>query len=268
MKYTELQVTTNFSFLRGASHPEEMVEQAAAFGYDAIAITDHNTFAGIVRAHTAARKFGVRVIPGCQLDLLDGPSLIALPTNIEAYARISALLTLGNLRTEKGSCILYKTDVFEHAEGTMFILIPPTSLNEVFDFDSAFKDAATDYRIALGDKLSIAATRTYGGNDAKMLARVYQLATELKIPMVATNDVHYHHFLRRELQDVVTCVREKCTIHTAGFKLHPNAERFLKPNEEMLRLFRQYPDAIRNAQSIAESCRFSLDELKYKYPGK
>jgi error-prone DNA polymerase len=266
MKYTELQVTTNFSFLRGASHPEEVVEQAAAFGYDAIAITDHNTFAGIVRAHTAARKFGVRVIPGCQLDLLDGPSLIALPTNIEAYARISALLTLGNLRTEKGSCILYKTDVFQHAEGTRFILIPPTSLNEVFDFDNSFKNAATDYRIALGDKLSIAATRTYGGNDAKMLARIYQLATEIKIPMVATNDVHYHHFLRRELQDVVTCVREKCTIHTAGFKLHPNAERFLKPNEEMLRLFRQYPDAIRNAQSIAEACRFSLDELKYKYP--
>jgi error-prone DNA polymerase len=266
MKYTELQVTTNFSFLRGASHPEEMVEQAAAFGYDAIAITDHNTFAGIVRAHTAARKSGVRVIPGCQLDLLDGPSLIALPTNIEAYARISALLTLGNLRTEKGSCILYKADVFQHAEGTRFILIPPTSLNEVFDFETSFKDAANDYRIALGDKLSIAATRTYGGNDAKMLARIYQLATELKIPMVATNDVHYHHFLRRELQDVVTCVREKCTIHTAGFNLYPNAERFLKPNEEMLRLFRQYPDAIRNAQSIAESCRFSLDELKYKYP--
>lgn len=266
MKYTELQVTTNFSFLRGASHPEEMVEQAAAFGYDAIAITDHNTFAGIVRAHTAARKSGVRVIPGCLLDLQDAPSLIALPTNIEAYARISALLTLGNLRTEKGSCILYKADVFQHAEGTRFILIPPTSLNEVFDFDSSFKDAATDYRIALGDKLSIAATRTYGGNDAKMLARIYQLATEIKIPMVATNDVHYHHFLRRELQDVVTCVREKCTIHTAGFNLYPNAERFLKPNEEMLRLFRQYPDAIRNAQSIAEACRFSLDELKYKYP--
>lgn len=266
MKYTELQVTTNFSFLRGASHPEEMVEQAAAFGYDAIAITDHNTFAGIVRAHTAARKSGVRVIPGCQLDLLDAPSLIALPTNIEAYARISALLTLGNLRTEKGSCILYKADVFQHAEGTRFILIPPTSLNEVFDFETSFKDAANDYRIALGDKLSIAATRTYGGNDAKMLARIYQLATELKIPMVATNDIHYHHFLRRELQDVVTCVREKCTIHTAGFNLYPNAERFLKPNEEMLRLFRQYPDAIRNAQSIAESCRFSLDELKYKYP--
>ncbi len=266
MKYTELQVTTNFSFLRGASHPEEMVDQAAAFGYEAIAITDRNTFAGIVRAHAAAKKIGIRIIPGCRLDLLDGPSLVALPTNIKAYARISALLTLGNLRAEKGKCFLYKADVFQHAEGSKFILIAPTSLNEVFDLDTSFKDSAKEYRKALGEHLSIAATRIYQGNDSKLLARIFQLATELKMPLVATNDVHYHHFVRRELQDVLTCVREKCNIHNAGFKLHPNAERYLKPNEEMHRLFRQYPDAIRNAQAIAEACKFSLDELKYKYP--
>src|SRR5688500_9546622 len=114
-RYSELQVTSNFSFLRGASHPEEIVQQAADLGYAAIAITDRNTLAGIVRGHAAAKKAGIRYIPGCRLDLQDGPSLIALPTNIHAYARLSALLSLGNLRTEKGKCHLYKSDVYAHA---------------------------------------------------------------------------------------------------------------------------------------------------------
>src|SRR5215204_1544021 len=107
MSYTELQVTTNFSFLRGASHPEELVEQAATFGYTAIAITDRNTFAGIVRGHVAAKKLGIRIIPACRLDLIDGPSLLAFPTDVNAYAQLSGLLTVGNLRTEKGQCHLY-----------------------------------------------------------------------------------------------------------------------------------------------------------------
>ncbi len=111
--YTELQVTTNFTFLRGASHPEELVEQAAALGYAAIAITDRNTLAGIVRAHAAAKKIGIRIIVGCRLDLLDGPSLLAYPTNKNAYSRLSNLLTVGNLRAEKGECHLYKADVYQ-----------------------------------------------------------------------------------------------------------------------------------------------------------
>ncbi len=266
LHYTELQVTSNFSFLRGASHPEELVEHAAALGYDAIAITDRNTFAGIVRAHVAAKKAGIKFIPGCRLDLLDGPSLLALPTNIHAYANISALLTLGNLRTEKGKCDLFKVDVFAHAEGSKFIVLPPAALTTSFEFDKAFVQSLTEYKNNLGDKLFIAASRSYSGEDSKLLSRIHQLASRLNIPMVATNDVHYHDFNRRELQDIVTCVREKCTIHTAGFRLHPNAERYLKPKDEMHRLFRQYPDAIRQAQHIADACKFSLDQLKYQYP--
>ena len=266
MKYTELQVTSNFSFLRGASHPEEMVDQAVALGYDAIAITDRNTFAGIVRAHAAAKKAGIRLIPACRLDLMDGPSLLAFPTDIKAYAKISALLTLGNLRAEKGSCHLYKADVYTHSVGSKFIVIPPATLNEKFDFEDDFKNQVREFRESLGDQLSIAVSRAYNGDDSKMLARIHQLAVRFRITMVATNDVHYHNLTRRELQDIITCVREKCTIHNAGFKLHPNAERYLKPNEEMLRLFRQYPDAIREAQKIAEACKFSLDQLKYQYP--
>lgn len=266
MSYTELQVTTNFTFLRGASHPEEFVQQASEYGYAAIAITDRNTFAGIVRAHAAAKRLNMRIITACRLDLQDGPSLLAYPTDIHAYSRLSNLLTTGNLRTEKGKCDLYKDDVYQFAEGSKFIVVPPNSLNDDFDFDPSFKIALKEYRSALGEHLYIAASRYYNGDDAKQLHRIAQLARQFKTPMVATNDVHYHHPQRRELQDIVTCVREKCTIHNAGFRLHPNAERYLKPAEEMKRLFRQYPDAIEQAQAIADACNFSLNQLKYQYP--
>ena len=254
MSYTELQVTTNFSFLRGASHPQEMVEQANAYGQSAIAITDRNTFAGIVRAHAAAKKLNMRIIPAARLDLLDGPSLLAYPTDKDAYGRLSALLTLGNLRAEKGDCHLNKEDVYQHAKGLKFIVVPPDRLNTLFDFEPAFHQALREYREAFGADCYLAAVRHYRGDDAKQLFRLAQLSASLHTPLVATNDVHYHHPFRRELQDVLTCVREKCTIHNAGFRLHANAERYMKDTDEMIRLFRQYPDAIRRTQEIAEAC--------------
>jgi len=267
MDYTELQVTSNFSFLRGASHPEELVERAAAFGYKAIAITDRNSLAGIVRAHATARQLNdFRLIPACRLDLLDGPSLLAYPTDQDAYSRLSALLTIGNLRAEKGECHLYREDVYQHAKGMKFIVVPPSSLNAEFDFEPIFKNDLATYREALGRECYLAAIRYYNGDDAKQLYRLSQLADRLDMPLVATNDVHYHEPNRRELQDILTCVREKCTIYNAGFRLHQNAERYLKPNDEMLRLFKQYPDAISRTQEIAEACQFSLSMLKYVYP--
>ena len=266
MSYTELQVTSNFSFLRGASHPDELVDQAVAYGYQKIAITDRNTLAGIVRAHVAAKAKGICVIPGCRLDLLDGPSLLAYPTDKDAYSRLSALLTIGNLRAEKGQCHLYRADLYAHNRGIIFIVVPPAELNLLFDFEDDFKDALAAYRENMGSNLYLAATRTYQGDDQKRLFRLSQLAERLDVPMVATNDVHYHEAARRELQDVLTCVREKCTIHNAGFKLHSNAERYLKPIDEMMRLFRPYPDAIMRTQEIADACRFSLDSLEYIYP--
>lgn len=266
MSYTELQITSNFSFLRGASHPEEMVEQAIAYGYTSIAVTDRNTLAGIVRAYAAAKSKNIRVIVGCRLDLMDGHSLLAYPTDKAAYEQLCTLLTKGNLRTEKGKCDLKKADVFEHAKGLKFVLLPPVSLNEHFDYDMAFKKELCTYYEALGSNLYIAATRSYQGDDFKKLFRLAQLAKQYHIPLVATNDVHYHHPSRRELQDIVTCVREKCTIYNAGYKLHANAERYLKPMDEMERLFRQYPDAIMRTQEIAEACSFSLGSLQYVYP--
>lgn len=266
MAYVELQVTSNFSFLRGASHAEELMEQAAGLGYQAMAVTDRNTFAGLVRAHMAAKKHGVRLIPACRLDLLDGPGLLAYPTDREAYGRLSRLLTVGNRRAEKGQCHLNKADVYEYSKGMELIAVPPDKLTAAFEPEPDYVKDITEYREALGSHLCLGAVRTYTGDDAKKLFRIHQLCQRLDIPMVALNDVHYHIPGRRELQDVLTCIREKCTIQTAGFRLHPNAERYLKPPDEMERLFRQYPDAIRNAEAIAEACSFSLDELEYVYP--
>lgn len=266
MNYTELQVTTNFSFLRGASHPEELVEYAAKIGYKEIAITDRNSFAGIVRAHVAAKKNGMRIIPACRLDLLDGPSLLAYPTDRNAYSLLCNLLSQGNLRAEKGECHLYKADVYQYSKGIKYIVIPPYELNEVFDFSSFFKEALKEYRKHLGEHLYVAASRRYQGDDQKYLYRLAQLSSQLQVPIIATNDVHYHEPARRQLQDVVTCIREKCTIYTAGYRLHPNAERYLKPAREIGRLFTQYPDAIRRTQEISAACQFSLDTLQYEYP--
>lgn len=266
MGYVELQVTTNFSFLRGASHPEEMVQYAAQIGYDALAVTDQNTLAGVVRAHVAAKEHHIRLIVGCRLELKDGAGLLAYPTDKQAYGRLSALLTLGNSRTEKGKCLLFKEDVFQHRQGMKFIVLPPTSLNNAFEFDPSFKPMLQQYRDVLGDQLYMAATRLYRGDDAKQLFRLQELSIQTGIPLVVTNDVHYHQPARRELQDIIACVREKCTIHTAGFKLYPNAERYLKPATEIERLFRQYPEAVNRSLEIADACRFSLDHLKYEYP--
>lgn len=266
MSYTELQITSNFSFLRGGSHPHELIERAMELGYKEMAITDHNTLAGVVRAHVAAKKASIRLIVGCRLELLDGPPLLAYPTDKSAYARLSGLLSIGNLRTEKGRCHLYKADVYHYAEGMRFIALPPLLLNEAFDFDESYKISLREYSNNLGSALYLGTSRSYQANDNKRMYRLRQLSESLSIKLVATNDVHYHEPGRRQLQDVLTCIREKCTIHTAGFHLYQNAERYLKPADEMQRLFKQYPQALEAAREIADSCRFSLDSLEYIYP--
>ncbi|ULT42537.1 PHP domain-containing protein [Niabella defluvii] len=167
LSYTDLHVTSNFSFLRGASHPEELVQEAAALGHACIAITDHNTLAGVVRAHVEAKKTGIRLIIGCHLVLQDGPDLLAYPTDKEAYARLSTMLSEGNLRTEKGQCLLYKKDVYQYKKGMKFIVIPPYQLNDQFDFDTGFKNDLWEYSQHLGSNLYLAMTRSYQAYDDK-----------------------------------------------------------------------------------------------------
>jgi error-prone DNA polymerase len=266
MEYTELQITSNFTFLRGGSHPEELVEQALALGYTEIAITDFNTLAGVVRAYTATKGKDIRIIPGCRLELRDGHSLLTYPKTKEGYANLSGLLSEGNLRAEKGKCFLYKKDVYAFAKDLLFVMVPPMSLNAAFEIEELFIKSLAEYKKQLGDYFYLGVTRSYHANDTKKLFRLAELSRLYKVPLVAMNDVHYHAPARRELQDVLTCIREKCTITNAGFKLYQNAERYLKTAEEMNRLFAQYPEAITNTKKIADACRFSLGELKYTYP--
>ncbi|MFN0292388.1 error-prone DNA polymerase [Pedobacter helvus] len=266
MTYVELQATSNFSFLRGASHPEELVAKAVELGYPKIAITDRNSLAGIVRAHVATRKHNIKLMPACRLDLLNGPSLLAYPINKNGYSNLSALLSLGNSRAEKGQCSLHQSDVWKYKTDILFIVIAPISLNANFDFEADFNTHLQEYKKELDNHIYLAINRTYTGLDQKRMFRLAQLSQKFEIPLAATNDVHYHEPARRQLQDILTCVREKCTIHTAGYKLHENAERHLKSVEEMHRLLRPYPQAIENTIEIANRCQFSLDELKYVYP--
>ncbi|HSK39005.1 MAG TPA: error-prone DNA polymerase, partial [Arenibaculum sp.] len=264
--YAELQVTTNFSFLRGASHAEELALTAAALGHRAIAVTDRNTLAGVVRAHLAARGAGIRLVVGCRIDLQDGPSLLAWPTDRAAYGRLSQLLTLGNRRAAaKGRCLLYRRDLYDHADGMLFAALPPDRLADLSS-GTGYVPGLVEYRDRFGRRLHLAAVHRYRGDDARRITRLADLARELRVPLLATNDVHYHAPERRVLQDVMTCIREHCTIHEAGYRLDANAERHLKAPDEMARLFRHYPQAVARTVEIAEACTFSLDELRYEYP--
>jgi error-prone DNA polymerase len=258
--YAELQVTSNFSFLSGASHPAELVRSAAALGHRAIAITDRNTLAGVVRAHLAARECGIKLAVGARLDLVDGPSLIALPTDRAAYGRLSQLLTLGRRRVEKGDCRLAKADVLAHGAGQIFLMVPPDRIDDGFAAElKAFGDT-------FPGAVYLVAHHLYRGDDAERIDALAALALRCATPLVASNDVHYHEPERRLLQDVLTAVREGCTVAEAGHRLDANAERHLKPAAEMARLFRRHPDALARTVEIAGRCAFSLDSLRYEYP--
>jgi error-prone DNA polymerase len=258
--YAELQVTSNFSFLRSASHPEELVERAAELGHRAIALTDRNTLAGVVRAHAAAKRKGLRLVVGARLDLADGPSLLAFPVDRAAYGRLARLLTLGRRRAPKGECHLAFADALAHADGQILVALPPA------EPDAAFRRHLATLKAALRDRLYLAAHHLYRGDDGGRIARLAALAGALGIPLVATNDVHIHTPARRALLDVLTCVREHCTIDEAGYRLFANAERHLKSAAEMTRLFKSHPEAVARSLEIVERTRFSLDELSYEYP--
>jgi error-prone DNA polymerase len=261
--YAELQVTTNFSFLRGASHPHELVAQAVALGHSAIAIADRNSVAGLVRAHLAAAELGLRLVPGARLDFRDGsPSVLCFPADRAAYGRLSRLLSEGKRRAPKGECFLDYADLLAFGEGQIVLAVPPGQPDDAFA--TALARLAADFP----GRTYLAASHLYRGDDARRLARLAAMAERTSAPMVATNDILYHAPERRRLQDVMTCIREGCTIDQAGLKLEPNGERHLKPPAEMARLFRDYPDALAHTREIAERCRFSLKELTaaYEYP--
>ncbi len=258
--YVELQVTSNFTFLTGASHPEELAAQAAALGHPAIAVTDRNSLAGIVRAHSGCKRAGIRLVVGARLDFTDGPSLLCFPSDRAAYGRLTRLLTLGRRRAPKGECHIARADLFDHGTGQLVVALPPTRPN------AAFRRQLTELKDVFGDGCFLAAQNLLRGDDARRLETLAALAAAAGVPLVASNDVHYHDPARRPLQDVLICIREGCTIATAGYRLFANAERHLKPAHEMAALFRGHPDALARTAEIAARAAFSLDELRYEYP--
>ncbi len=266
--FVELQVTSNYTFLTGASHPDELMQEAAALGYSALALTDCNTLGGIVRAHVAAQQAGIRLIVGCRLHLLadDRPlSILIYPTDLAAYSRLCRLLTLGKRRAPKGECHLTLHDLLDFNEGLLAVAIPPSAPHLI---DDRFIEILQGLRsIFDADRLSLAAQRCYRQDDHARLQQLRTLASHLRIPLAATNDVLYHTPCRKPLQDVLTCIRHGCSIEQAGFRIDPNAERCLKAPQEMARLFARCPEALARTLQIADrTAAFSLDQIRYQYP--
>ncbi|MFU0505833.1 error-prone DNA polymerase [Pseudaminobacter sp. NGMCC 1.201702] len=258
-RYAELQATSHFSFLRGASSCEELFTQAAGLGIEALAIVDRNSLAGIVRAHEAAKVTGVRLIVGCRLDLTDGTSLLVYPTDRPAYARLCRLLSLGKKRAGKAKCHLEWEDVVPRGEGLIAVLIPDEA-------DDLCAMRLRRLRDAFGDRAYLAMTLRRRPNDQLRLHRLSHLASAIDVAAVVTNDVLFHAPDRRLMQDVVTSVRRGVTIDKLGFRRERHADRYLKSSVEMARLFSRYPEAVARTLEIADRCRFNLDELAYQYP--
>jgi error-prone DNA polymerase len=300
-RFAELATTTNFSFLRGASHPEELVAQAAALGLTGIGVADRNTLAGVVRAHVYARENraaigALRVVAGARLSFRDGaPDMLAYPKDRAAYGRLCRLLTKGNLRAPKGECHLGFEDLLEHGEGLQVVSLPFSPCGRRWpegpDEGSAPSGAAATalpsptphprplsrkgrgegallarLRQAFPGRLWIGASLTYGENMRGGLAQRAALARHVGAPLIATNDVLMHVPERRALADVLACIREKTTLEAAGQLTQANAERHLKSPDEMTRLFAEAPQAVEETARFLDGLSFSLDELAHDYP--
>jgi error-prone DNA polymerase len=292
--YAEVAVTTNYSFLRGASHPQELVERAAVLGHPAIGIADRNTLAGVVRAYAALQELKgpkPRLLIGARLVFRDGtPDILAYPQDRAAYGRLCRLLSAGKLRAPKGECYLVFEDLLKWQEGLLLIVLPPYALRQQVEEEKATKawnekhsdweevpetlvpkpeDVIAALKIlkdAAPDRVWLALSMHHLGDDRRRLRRWKLVAEEIGAPLIATNDVHYHVPERRMLQDVITCIRKHVTLDMAGQLLHINAERHLKSAGEMQRLFVDAPEAVTQTLRFAERISFTLDQIKYNYP--
>jgi len=277
--YAELAVTSNFSFLRGASGPEELVMQAKALGLSGLGIADRNSVAGVVRAHVADREWKAKeieegrqpvpfqVVVGARLVFDDGttPDILAYPQDRAAWGRLTRLLSLGKLRAEKGDCLLGLPDLIQFIDGLNLIVMPPARIEAraLGLLLNRLKEAASRGSVWLG------AGMLYRGDDARRLAKLAEIAKDVFVPLIAVNDVLYHAHERRALQDVVTCIREHVAVDSAGRLLEANAERHLKSPEEIARLFRKYPNAVAQTSCFLDQCHFSLEELRgTEYPAE
>ncbi len=278
MAYAELCTLSNFTFLTGASHPEELVARASELGLSAIAITDCNSFAGIVRAHAAAKKYAIGFRVGVRLLLVDGPDILAYPQTREGYGRVCRLLTLGKMRAPKGLCYLWLDDVRRGLRECSLVLLSEPCVAD-FSFAASLgenpyacarrydlHEAALFLKKTFGSNLLLGMAPRYDGNDRRRFASCASLAKRFDLSLVALGDAVMHCAERRPIADLLSCVRLRTTIDQLGYSALMNAERRLKPEFDLRRLFSEYPDALENTLLIAERCAFSLDELVYEYP--
>ncbi len=263
MSFAELCVTTNFSFLRSGSHPEEMVAQAAAFGLAGIGIADRNTLAGVVRAHVKAKEQKLRMIVGARLVFRDGtPDLVVYPKDRAAYANLTRLLTIGNRRAPKGECWLDFADYLVHANGLQTIVIPQFDLG---DTPCLLGNYIEQIKRAAGEAW-LAAPFQFNGEDHRRIRQLRALAQQTGARLLATTEPLLHHAERKPLLDVVTCIREKKKLSDAANLLAKNAERQLKPPAEITRIYRTAPEAVAESLRFLDGVNFSMDQLRYEYP--
>jgi error-prone DNA polymerase len=270
--FAELDCRSHYSFLEGASYPVELVKEARRLGIAALGVADRNSLAGIVRAWSAGREEGLKVLTGCRLQFTDGAELIVYPRDRAAYGRLCRLLSIGKAqigaetetvageRIPKGECRLTFDQAVHLGEGLIGLVPAPAVI------DDAFAGRLKAWRRAWPQRLHLLAAPLHRGDDRARLAALAALARDASTPLLASNAVLYHQSERRRLQDVLTCVRHGVTIDEAGLRLAANAERFLKPAAEMARLFRGHEEALARTLEVADACAFTLDDLKYRYP--
>jgi error-prone DNA polymerase len=276
--YAELHAKTNFSFLEGASHADELVCRAAELGYVALAVTDRNSLAGVVRAHGAAKDAGLKLIIGAEITPDDAPPAVLWATDRASYGRLSRLITQGRRRAEKGACRLRFDDIAQYAEGLLAgvdckmqianckLQIDQSTFCSPLSTLHSPLSTLHSYRDLFADRCYLLAELHRGPDDRRWLQQLGELSRQTRIPLVAAGDVHYHAPERAALHDVLTAIRHGCTVAAATEHLFPNAERHLKSPAEMIALFAEAPDALCRTLEIVDRCTFSLDELRYEYP--
>ncbi len=258
LAYAELHCRSNFSFLEGASHPDELVTRAAALGLSALAITDRNSLAGVVRAHVAAKESKLKLLIGAEITPLDAPPIVLWSMHRAGYANLCRLITRGRRNAPKGECRLTSADVAEHAAGLLAGVL-------VVDASRVHADAGRVGHL-FGDRAYAIAELHRGPEDRQRLQDAMRLARDAGLPLIAANYVHCHVRERQPLQEVLTAIRHGCTVAELGERRFSNAERHLKSASEMASIFSEYPDAIARTIEVANRCDFSLDELRYEYP--
>jgi error-prone DNA polymerase len=253
--YAELHCVSNFTFLRGASHPGELIDQACNLGYSALALTDECSMAGVVRAHEAAKEHNFKLIVGSEFRTTDDFQVVLLAPSQRAYAQICTLITLARRDAPKGEYQLTRSQLEDGLGECLALWVPGV--------DPTTSQAAWLKRF-FPQRCWIAVELHRAPDDAERLARLQQLGRQMAIPLVASGDVHMHVRERRTLQDTVTAIRHGCTIAQAGHRLFPNGERHLRRIEDLEQLYP--PELLEESTRIAARCEFSLSSLKYRYP--